>query len=266
MTDLIKTKDFSFFVKDNKLVFEGDVSITGSKDKKVTEMKPLLYNGNNLDENDWQYCFAFNMAKNDEIRALHDKYQLFDGITLLNKGTVNGECRKNSGHYHLICEGHNVPTYEIYECIYGKAAIVLQESHDFFDKDYYKVDSFRLVILEEGQKVIIPAYCAHCVINIGDDYMAFYNFSGMSKVDYKPIESHHGFAYYLLKNKDMFTLVPNKAYKDLPLPEIIEPKEDKTLGIDFSKSLYQTFLETPEIFDYLINPNDYEERVSNLLR
>ena len=258
MKSRVETKEFVFEIENGNLVFEGDILFGDVKKKGSVAMNPLLYQS--TDEDSWNYIFVNGTYKSEEDKKLHQKHDLANGITVVNQGTINGECRKNSGHYHLIAEGQRQPKPELYEVLTGKAAFLIQESHNFDRKDEeIVIDSFRICILEAGEKIIIPPYCAHCCVNVGEGVMAFYNLAGPSPVDYDPITNHGGFAYFLLKQNDILIAVENKKYESVPKLEIVKAKQNvPESGIYADKSVYQAFLEEPEKFNYLNQADEFK--------
>lgn len=262
MKKLIKTENFNFYINNDHLEFEDDVEIGATKAKKTDEMHHLLYKSNN--DKDWNYIFANGCYKENDFE-MYQEMQLSNGITVINKGLINHECRKNSGHYHGIVEGQAIPRPEVYEVITGTAAFLIQESHNFDKDEELKVDSFKMCIVKQGEKIIVPAYCAHCCVNIGEDIMAFYNLAGVSPLHYEPIVEKRGFAYYILKNEGILCAIQNNHYSNLPLLEIVRPHEAPNLGIVFDQSLYDSFKQQPELYGYLNDPENYDE-IKKLMR
>ncbi|MCR0346793.1 hypothetical protein DWW36_01350 [Erysipelotrichaceae bacterium AF15-26LB] len=230
--------------------------------KRTLEMQPLLYAPQAAGE-EISYRFYMNIWRKEDADIFR-KRGMSNGITILMPGTIEGECRKNSGHYHCLSEGHRLPYPEVYEILCGEAMFLLQKS-ECFQKDDFTVEDCRAVLLKKGEKLIIPPYYAHCAINIGDGYMAFGNLAVPCPLNYAAIRQKCGFFTYVLKKNNTLLLLQNPHYESLPLPKITEPREQKTLGLDFSKTLYDLFMEQPCQFDYLDHPEAYEEAMQQLL-
>lgn len=260
----IVTKNFTFDIDDNGFKFDDHYIKGDIKFKKSMDMNQLLKEPITNDDS-WNYAFVNGIYNSPQEKELYEKYGLANGITVLNKGLLGKECRKNSGHYHGISEGNKYPKPEIYEIIYGKAAFLLQESKNFDKDEELQIDSFRVVYLNEGDKLVVPAYCAHCAINVGDDYMAFYNLAGISPLHYDPITKKHGFAYYVVKDNNHIKFEKNPNYKQVP--NLIEAKTTccDELGIIEGKTVYETFEKCPDRFGYLNYPDKYEEKIEELI-
>lgn len=263
----IKTKDFDFYVDESGFTFNREYLTGPVKHKKSIEMNPLLLKHLSEEDQSWNYAFVSGIYHNEEEKEEYEKRDFANGITVINRGTMNGECRKNSGHYHGVSEGHVLPYPEVYEILQGKAAFILQKSTNFDSEEELKVDDVKLVILETGEKLVVPAWYAHCAINIGDEPMAFYNLAAKNTpLFYDPITKKHGFSYYILKENDILIAIQNANYNNLPQLKVVKPGYDEKLGIIEGKSVFAQFAEDPDIFRYLDHPEEYEAEIENLLK
>lgn len=246
-----------------ELIFESGVSFEVCKEKCFGEMKHLAYEEEEAADDEICYRFYQNIFDGAK-RQIFEERQVTNGITILMPGLMGRECRKNSGHYHGLCGGHRLPYPEVYEVLCGTAVFLIQESREFLGDGPLKVDHMRAAFLREGEKIVIPPYSAHCVCNVGEGPMAFGNLAVPCPLHYEPIARMHGFGMYLLKEKNNLIFVPNARYEKLPQLEMIHPGENEKLGIVNGVSLNEMFWEKPERFDYLAEPEKFEEEIWKL--
>ncbi len=157
-----------------------------------------------------------------------------------------------------------MPYLEIYEILYGKAAFFLQEADNFNKDEELVVKSMRMVVLNAGEKIVIPPYCAHCAINVGDDMMAFYNLAAPCPLHYEPITEHHGFAYYILNKNGVLVAVNNPNYKDVPELEVIGVQPCEELDLYADKTVFETFAQDHDAYSYLAKPEEYADIVNKI--
>lgn len=256
----------SFDIDMNKfdLVFSDGIKPEYVKEKKLSEMKNLYSDGDYLSE-DIAYKFFANIY-NDEYRAVFDRYGYSNGITMVMPERVNGECRKNSGHYHLISDGHTLPYMECYEILEGEAAFLLQKSTNFLQQDEsLEIVDCVVVTMKKGDKIIVPPFYAHCAVNIGMSPMLFGNLAAPCSVDYSPIEKNHGFFTYIMGNDGELKFSQNLHYQSLPKTRFVCPKEAPEFGLIHGKSLNESFVEQPDIFRYLDHPEEFTGEIEKLL-
>lgn len=245
-----------------ELHFDNDVCCEKSSVKTAGQMSHLLYNSTDVDPDSVSYVFYMNIMREAD-RPLFAKYGYINGITVLMPNQQDGECHKNSGHYHCVTKGHTLPFPEVYEILCGEAMFLLQESHDFHATDMH-VDTSKAVLLKPGEKIVVPPFYAHCAVNIGEGPMAFGNLAAPCELDYEPIRRHHGFFTYVMKQRGHLVLLANPHYPALPLMKFMKPKENSEMGIRFETSLYEMFMKHPDRFAYLNNPEPYEAVMQDL--
>lgn len=265
MEKLIKTKNFDFKVTDDGLVFDSSMVTGPVKFKKSIDMNPLLRKPLENDDS-WNYVFVNGVYHSQEEKEVYESKNMMNGITVLNSGNLNGECRKNSGHYHGYVEGHTLPYPEIYEILYGKAAFFLQEAHNFDSDEELDIKSMRMVILNTGDKIVVPAYCAHCAINVGDDMMAFYNLAVPCPLHYDPITNHKGFAYYILNKNGVKVAVKNPNYKNVPELDVLTVQASEELNLIDGVTVFEKFAEDNTAYDYLSKPEEIQEKINKIFK
>jgi len=178
-------------------------------------------------------------------------------MTVINPGKVGNEYIKTVGHYHQNKPGTSLAYPEVYEAVSGKFEYLLQSE---LDKDG-KVQVI-WVVAEPGDKVVMPPNFGHVSMNVGletaieVDIQKRDNPNGS---DYTMFKDRCGGAFY--RTEDGLKKNPN--YEVLSL-RIVKPLERPDLGLTRDKSLYDSFVEAPEKFDYLLNPENYDFSLDRL--
>lgn len=144
-------------------------------------------------------------------------------ITVWEPGTVGGEYIKAYGHYHIT---NFVETYRVVE---GTGLLLLQmrkkdAEGKFIDNE---IDSFEAISAKAGDKLVIPPFAGHAMVNTGKGWLVTsddspVNFDGGDSVsmpqhaDYEPFRKMHGFAYYAVERNGKIEFVKNSNYKTIP--------------------------------------------------
>lgn len=186
-------------------------------------------------------------------------------ITVVMPGTSCGEFFKTSGHYHGAGPGQVLPYPEVYEVVKGTIAFVMQYDPLFDTEDEGAPDDVRVVVVHEGESVIIPAFAGHGSINIADEVSAFSNIAVVScPVIYDAVKARHGLAAYVMAGEQGPALVANGAYELAGAPRFARPLEAPDLGIAFGRSCYRTYVEDPDRYAWLRDCEPYDERIVGL--
>lgn len=142
-------------------------------------------------------------------------------ITVWESGTVGGEYIKTYGHYHII------DFKETYSFIEGEGILLLQirakdENGNYIDD---KIESFKAIKVKAGDKIEIPSFAGHLVVNTGKTWLVTSDDSPVNlddsasmpeHADYEAVKKMKGFAYYVVLKDDEPTLVKNKNYSSVP--------------------------------------------------
>lgn len=244
-----------------------DLTMSGTGHKTVEDMVGLLAREEGANKDDWAYDTYRSIAYPAD-RSLFERYSMSYDITIIAPGTVNGECKKTSGHYHGWNSAHMNTFGEVYEVIEGTALFCLQKSPDFEDNpSEAHVEDVILVTVPAGKTLLVPPNYGHCSINQGEGPLVFSNVAyAPCPVLYDAVKARHGMAYYIFKNPDgTLDVRKNGHYASVPEPKYATVHEDPALGIDFSQGAYHSFIEGPERFDYLAHPDAYIEQIMDLL-
>lgn len=264
----LKTFGLAVYMEEatNELVFGDGVFCENSNKKMLHQMKGLLYDDSAANEkNEVCYIFYADITCSKDRMKFKEK-GFTNGITVLMPGTMKGECRKNSGHYHGYVKGHTLTFPEAYEVLIGEAVFLLQKSTNFDrPQEELQVQECKAVFLKPGEKIIVPPFYAHCAVNVGEGPMAFGNMAAPCPLLYEPIRSKHGFFNYVLKKDGKIIFIPNSRYQNLPQLHIAEAKENSKLGIVFDIPMYESFVKNPSRFEFLCNPEAYLEDIESML-
>lgn len=248
----------------SEIIFPKNFRIGETKIKNTFELGNLLFKQDNINKNEISYIY-YNDVYTRNTKQIFDNHGIESGITVILSGTVNGECKKNSGHYHGLRAQDVVPVVENYEILFGEAVFLLQKSTNFKETNH-KLEDLVAIFMKKGDKIIVPPYYAHCAINIGDSAMGFANMGADCPMHYEPIRKRSGFAYYILKNNERLIFINNSNYKDAPDLRIINARKELINNLDSSKSYTELFLNDPSKFDYLQDPQKMIEELEKILR
>lgn len=171
-------------------------------------------------------------------------------LTVLNAGKVGNEYIKTVGHYHGNVPGYDIAYPEIYEAVTPHLEYLLQSEPD---KSGVEVI---WVITEPGDKVVMPPGYGHVSLNAGNEPAV--------EIDIQKRDNPNNSDYSLFKEKTGGALYrtdkgleENKNYK-IKSVRIVKPKEKPEWGIEKNKPLYRSFVESPEKFQWLLKPQDYQ--------
>lgn len=270
MFSLLKTSGLPVYVKeeDNLLAFLAPLVYNRFSRKTVRDMDGLLQNGAGAAPDEPYYDVYRNIRFAEHEAQLAADTYCYD-ITYIMPGQVNGECKKTSGHYHGYNPTHTNTYPEVYEVLKGTAIYLLQRADNFEgDPAQLKIDDLYIVKVEAGQSIIIPPNYGHCSVNGGDGPMLFSNLAyAAGKVNYDPVRHYSGMTYFVRRENGRNSFVRNENYPAaaVPAPKFALVKENARLGIEFGKPVYQNYIEHPERFHFLGNPDGYENEIMNML-
>ncbi|OIO24966.1 hypothetical protein AUJ14_05295 [Candidatus Micrarchaeota archaeon CG1_02_55_22] len=202
--------------------------------------------------------YMYRGVKRPGDEELFKKHGLRYDVTVTLARTLGREYNKTLGHYHPVPDGSRLAYPELYEVLSG-ALVFLIQTRVAGSGD---VERVYLISAREGDKVMIPPGYGHIMINPGNETLVTANLvESTFKSEYEPIKAKQGGAYYLL---DDGTVKSNPAYKDLPEPQrVLAEKFWGNKSVDFAKgkNVYASFLESPEKYSFLKNPDELESLV-----
>ncbi len=212
MVDLKILEDMR--IKFGDLIFEPDV-------RKADEIKLVLYEESNIDDEEVLYYMFREVAKNEKDAEIIRKYNLRHDITIIPPIIIGKEYVKTLGHVHVP----DAP--EIYYVIEGKAHFLMQKVEGLKVLDVYLVEA------EAGDSVVIPSGYGHVTINPKDKTLIMGNWICRDvKGDYSMFKKLRGACYYELTEG----LVKNKNYEEVPEIRIIKA-ESREFSYDSIKDI-----------------------------
>ncbi len=152
-----------------------------------------------------------DVLKDPKAKGVKDAYFVIRGnnqnITVLSPGLNGDEYNKTYGHFH------NYLGAESYTCLYGQGILVMQRNDETGEAKEFKV-----VTLNSGKQVEIPAGFGHALINVGKSYLVVIDNAPNSPKahNYEPVKLKKGFAYYVIERKGEIGFDLNHNYRVHP--------------------------------------------------
>ena len=252
-----------------KLLFEAPLTYGSYSEKPLTKMNGLFEDirQNNPQEIVYE---VYRDIIDPKDRGLFDKFGYRYDITVIKDGHVGKERKKTSGHYHGYNPQRTYTYAEIYEVLQGTACFILQKfkpCEKLAVEDLF-IEEIKLMVAKAGEAIVIPPFCAHCSINIGEGDLIFDNltYTGYT-IDYEPVKYYHGLTYYIDTDKEgNLVLHKNPHYKNVPKAVIKTYEECPTLGIQKNHPIYAQFVVHPEQFIFLGDVDPYVETIAELYK
>jgi len=193
----------------------------------------------------WMYRYFEKADDNEKFENSNLEYD----ITVIDAGRIGDEYIKTIGHYHGNVPKANITYPEVYEVIDGQIEYLLQSKPDANDE-------FDVVIIlaDPGDKVVVPPNYGHISVNVGSERAVSSNIQKRdlpASSDYNSFAERKGGALY---RKDSWINNPNYKVKSI---KKVKPKEKSEWGLKKDLPLYQSVTETPEKFDFILNPQKY---------
>lgn len=237
-------------LKGLEIVFHGVPSVKPVF-RTVRGLKPVITECD-LPEEEIIYA-VYRDVKDTRHAGLFKRHSLRFDITAVFPKILGIEYPKTLGHYHSLCR--NVSYTEVYEVLSGVANFILQKVNGNIVTDIVSIKA------KEGDVVIIPPDYGHVTVNPGKKILVVSNLqSSLAKADYDSIINLKGAAYFLttkglIKN-------PNYVSKELRAVKAKNLKEEFFLS---TGQLYEIFLDHPEKFDFLNNPESHLKMLSTVI-
>lgn len=148
-------------------------------------------------------------------------------ITIWETGTVGSEYIKTYGHYHII------DFSETYWILEGEGILLLQKRQVDGNGNSIddKIEDFKALKVKKGDKIVIPSFYGHLVVNTGKTWLVTSDDSPVNlndsasmpqHADYEAVKKMRGFAYYVIDDKGTPILTKNKNYSFVPEVSITE--------------------------------------------
>lgn len=159
--------------------------------KTLKDLKPVVPNGAEISNKNPYY-------------EIEDNGQL---IYIIASGTNGTEYNKTVGYFS------DYPGMQTYQCLYGQGVIAMQRNDEEGEAKEFKV-----VSLNPGKQVLVPAGWGMCIVNIGLSLLVVLRNSSLDQkhIDSKPIIKKQGLAYFIVEKKGEVGFDENLNYLNHP--------------------------------------------------
>lgn len=149
-----------------------------------------------------------DVLREPKALGLKDAYFILPGdgqnITVLASGNNGREFNKTHGHFQKSSQ-----IVENLYCLYGQGLLVMQRNDEAGEAKEFKV-----VSLNSGKQVVIPAGFGSAIINIGKTFLVILDNSALTPqaYNYRLVKDKKGFAYYVVEKKGEIAFEQNPHY------------------------------------------------------
>ncbi len=205
------------------------------------------------------YSIAMDVGNDIDREKMLERNLLYGAVTYA-KGTLGKEPVRSQGHIHAVSSSCGMSTCEVYEIWSGAAYIYMQETA----QDY--PGRCLAVYAKPGDVVIVPPGWAHATIvaditqnlTFGAWCVRDYGF------DYDEVRAHKGVAWFPIVEDGKMSFVANENYEKSKLI-IKEPREYTEFNIQKGVPIYQQFVENPDKFLFVSQPQIAKEKWENFI-
>jgi glucose-6-phosphate isomerase len=260
MLDLQEKINLPVSLNENGLLeFRPPMEAMSPARRTSADMKNYLADSNATFEGESVYDMYRDICLPQDKENIKKAGLRFD-ITVFHPGMLGREYCKTIGHYHPYKPGTKVRYPETYEVISGNAIFLMQRMDDSFNK---LLDVYAVEVKEKEDVIFLPGF-AHFLINATDRPLVTSNWSGRDFESlYEPVAKFHGAAYYLVRGADgQPQFIQNINYKDIPPLIKLGPKELPQFGLINDQPAYITGQKTPDMLQFLIAPELYQDELS----
>lgn len=185
-------------------------------------------------------------------KTLLEKHNLRYDVTVIKPDSLGRELMKTAGHYHPSSFG------ELYEVIFGRCLCLLQRPNQ---KELKTIEEVILVEARAAQKIVIPPYFGHILINPGPDYLVTSNWvSSVFTSEYDLYKKAQGAAYFVIKSaQGKLEYLANPYFDGLPKIKFKFPaKQLDKFGLLEGEPMYNVINQDAERLDFLNHPLDFD--------
>ena len=205
------------------------------------------------------YSIAMDVGNDDDKQNMIERNLLYGAVTYA-KGTLGKEPIRSQGHIHAVSPSCGMSTCEVYEIWSGVAYIYMQETAQDHPGRCFAVYA------KPGDIVIVPPGWAHATIvaditqnlTFGAWCVRDYGF------DYDEVRAHKGVAWFPIVNENRIDFIANQFYQKSQLI-VKEPRIYEEFGIRKGIPIYQQFVENPDLFLFVSQPQLAKEKWENFI-
>lgn len=154
------------------------------------DLKPVLMNGARAEVKNPYYL----IKSEDQV------------IFVISPGRNGIEFNKTVGYFS------NFPSGQSFQSLYGQGILIMQRNDDFGVKE------FRVVLMNTGRQILVPAGWGVCLVNTGAGLLVVIRNSNIEDkyLQDKSILEKKGFAYYIVEKKGEISFEENPNYSFHP--------------------------------------------------
>jgi oxalate decarboxylase/phosphoglucose isomerase-like protein (cupin superfamily) len=253
--DLSSKNGFPLFLESKTLkIITKDPYTLEYSSRNIKDLADIFLNPTSYQDDD-EVFFLYHLVKAPikELSILNEK-NLKYGFTILPPIKIGNEFVKTHGHSHPNVEGYEFSLPELYSQIYGKMILFLQK-HKPGDIGY--IEKCYLIKMKPGDTVLIPPNHAHMQINVSKNYPSVTAglFCGNFLPEFDFYKKMKGFAYYICDSDKGLDIRTNMNYLVKTKLEYIDNiKGTQFENVDSNDSLWNSFFDKPDLYDFLSNP------------
>lgn len=246
--DLKENSGLDIKLEDVGLVYDQNQFPVDAKARPLAEIRDI-YQDKEAENKDLYFMYRYFESTTDSQKFLNSGIE-YD-LTVLTSGKIGQEYIKTAGHYHEYVPGSELTYPEVYEVIDGDIEYLLQTRPDAEGN----VDVV-IVKPKPKDKIIVPPGYGHVSLNIGETSAVE---SNLQKRDLPKTADYEAFRVYegaaLFRTEEGWQNNPGYQIKSL---KKVQPKEKPDFGLTRNKPLYTSFIESPEKFEWLTKPQNYD--------
>lgn len=250
--DLKKTSALDLVLDTEKpeIAFGRDFNFSKPGIRTLKDMREVLLDKDIVEPEELYYMYRDVFLVKD--KALLEKNKLRYDVTVIKPDYLGRELMKTAGHYHPRDFG------ELYEVVNGRCFCLLQRPNA---SDHTVIEEVILVEASAGQKIVIPPWFGHILVNPGPEYLVTSNWvSSAFSSEYDLYKKAQGAAYFILKSNDgRSKLAINPYFKEVPKVKFVKPSPgiDK-FGLREGVPMYPAISQGAEKLAFLNRPSDFD--------
>lgn len=261
MEDLRKTSGLGIKLDAgrNRLILGSDITRVTPAIRYLKEMKEVLArkDAEGPDELYYMYRDVHKLKDEEGIRKNKLRYD----VTIIRAERLGSEASpcaqglaefmKTAGHYHPG------PFGELYEVLAGEAWCLLQKKDS---GNHRIIEDVILVKAKAGDKIVIPPYYGHILINTGRTHLVTSNWvSSEFSSEYELYKKAKGAAYFVFEDNLGERFEVNPYYQEVAKIRAAMPaKAIAKFGLKCGSPMYPLLYKEAHKLDFLNNPLKYD--------
>lgn len=251
MKNLAKTSGLpiSLNTQKSRLVLGAGLTKVTPAVRYLKEMKEVLASKDISSPSELYYMYRGLRKIKDEAAIRGNKLR-YD-VTIIRHQRLGLEFMKTAGHYH--------PGYfgELYEVLSGEGWCLLQKKDS---KNFRIIEDVILVKARAGDKIVIPPYYGHILINIGKECLVTSNWvSAEFSSEYELYKKSGGAAYFVFEDNLGERFEVNSYYQKVPKIRVAKPaRKIAKFGLKAGEPMYPLLYKEVKKLDFLNNPLKYD--------